>query len=97
MRALLRSKMIPSIAGGVLVLAACNLVRSDQGDVDARSVMLDCPTYCSEIQTNCTGANAEYPDRGHCLGSCASFGPGTLGDMSGNTLGAASIMPVLPR
>src|SRR4051812_38483230 len=52
-------------------------------------VALDCPTYCTEIQANCTGANAQYADREHCIAACASFPVGTskVTDMSGNTLG----------
>jgi hypothetical protein len=50
---------------------------------------LDCATYCSEIQANCTGGNAQYPDMAHCMATCASFSVGTsqVTDMSGNTLG----------
>jgi hypothetical protein len=52
-------------------------------------VALDCPTYCNQIQANCTGANAQYPDMGHCIGTCASFTVGTskVTDTAGNTLG----------
>jgi len=63
--------------------------------IDAAVVPLDCPTYCAEIQANCTGANAQYPDlnadpsMAHCMATCASFtkGTSTVTDMSGNTLG----------
>src|SRR4051812_7234786 len=50
---------------------------------------LDCPAYCTEIQANCIGANAQYPDMAHCMATCASFtvGTSTVTDMSGNTLG----------
>jgi hypothetical protein len=56
---------------------------------DAAPVALDCPTYCTEIQENCTGANAQYPDMAHCTATCASFTVGTskVTDTSGNTLG----------
>ena len=56
--------------------------------VDA-PVTLDCQTYCTEIQANCTDANAQYPDMPHCLATCASFtvGPSKVTDTSGNTLG----------
>ena len=50
---------------------------------------LDCTTYCSEIQANCTGANAQYPNMDQCMATCASFAVGTskVTDTSGNTLG----------
>jgi hypothetical protein len=54
------------------------------------AVTQDCPTYCSEIQANCTGANAQYPaetTNAHCLAACASFPMGTAADKTGNTLG----------
>lgn len=57
--------------------------------IDAAPITLDCPSYCTEIQAHCTGANAQYPDPAHCLATCASFTVGTskLTDTSGNTLG----------
>lgn len=57
--------------------------------IDAAPVALDCPTYCAEVQANCTGANAQYPDMAHCMATCASFtvGTSTVTDTSGNTLG----------
>jgi hypothetical protein len=70
----------------VLVEVGCSKAPPLQLDAPL-TLTLDCPSYCNLIQTNCTGANAQYPDLGHCLGSCASFAPGALGDMSGNTLG----------
>ncbi len=53
------------------------------------AVALDCPTYCTEIMTNCTGTNAQYVDQNHCLGSCAAFVVGTskTTDTAGDTLG----------
>ncbi|MEO7729580.1 MAG: hypothetical protein ABIY55_01305 [Kofleriaceae bacterium] len=48
---------------------------------------LDCPTYCTEIQTNCTAANGQYQDMAHCLGTCKAFAVGTLADRTGDTLG----------
>jgi hypothetical protein len=57
--------------------------------IDAVAIALDCPSYCTEIQANCTGANAQYPDMAHCTATCASFTVGTskITDTSGNTLG----------
>lgn len=56
---------------------------------DTPPVALDCPSYCAEIQANCTGANAQYTDMAHCLAACTSFpvGTSTVNDTSGNTLG----------
>jgi hypothetical protein len=52
-------------------------------------VRLDCPTYCAEIQANCTGANAQYADMTTCMAACTSFqaGASKVTDTSGNTLG----------
>jgi hypothetical protein len=58
--------------------------------IDAAPVVaLDCPTFCAEVMTNCTGANAQYADMAHCIGSCAAFTVGTskVTDTSGDTLG----------
>lgn len=50
-------------------------------------VTQDCATYCNEITTNCTGANAQYADAAHCMATCTSFPMGTASDTTGNTLG----------
>lgn len=52
-------------------------------------VTLDCQTYCTQIQKQCSDANAQYADTAHCLAACASFevGASAVTDMSGNTLG----------
>jgi len=52
-------------------------------------VALDCPTFCTRVMANCTGANAQYVDLAHCTGSCAAFVAtgSTVNDTSGNTLG----------
>ena len=56
---------------------------------DAPPVALTCMAYCSEIQTHCTGPNAQYADADHCMAACASFTPrtSTTSDMPENTLG----------
>jgi hypothetical protein len=58
-------------------------------DTGTTNVALDCPTYCTEVMANCTGANAQYADMAHCLGSCATFVVGTskVTDATGDTLG----------
>lgn len=72
-----------------LILAVLLGCGDDQPAPDAIPVTLDCPSYCREIQANCTGANAQYPDMAHCMAACASFPVATsaITDMSGNTLG----------
>lgn len=72
----------------MLILAACG--GDDDAGTDAAVAKLDCPSYCTQIQANCTGANAQYPteaNNAHCLAACESFTKGTLGEMTGNTLG----------
>ncbi len=58
------------------------------------AVTLDCDSYCSTIQQNCSGANAQYGGADSaaalqsCKQTCASFSPGTsVNETSGNTLG----------
>jgi len=74
----------------MIVLVGCGDDTNPAVDaaVDAL-VTLDCQTYCAEIQANCTGANAQYPDMAHCTATCASFTVGTskVTDTSDNTLG----------
>jgi hypothetical protein len=57
--------------------------------IDTAPPALDCPTYCAEIQRNCTGANAQYPNMDQCTATCKSFavGTSTVTDTAGNTLG----------
>src|SRR4051812_35015453 len=73
----------------LIALAGCSdgTHRSVDAAVGA-PVTLGCETYCTEIQANCTGANAQYPDTAHCFATCMSFtvGTGQTTDMSGNTL-----------
>lgn len=72
-----------------LTLVACGDSGTTSSD-GPPAVTQDCPTYCTEIQTNCTGANAQYPTEAtnaHCLAACASFPMGTAADKTGNTLG----------
>ncbi len=87
MRACVYATIVLPLAGGGIVLAACG---GDPGNraIDAPPVTLDCTTYCREIETNCTGLNAQYPTMAQCMATCAKFTtPGALTDMAGNTLG----------
>jgi len=77
----------------MIALVACG---GDDGNTtdaapmtDGRPVLaLDCNTYCTTIQANCTAANAQYQDMNECLGTCTGFPPGAAStEMSGNTLG----------
>jgi len=57
--------------------------------IDAPAVAQNCTTYCSQVMTNCTGANVQYSSDANCMAACAKFAltPGTAADMSGPTLG----------
>lgn len=74
------------------LLAGCGGSDGDgppDAEPDATPVALDCPTYCGQIQANCTGTNAQYPDMANCMATCGTFTVGTsmVTDTSGNTLG----------
>lgn len=79
----------------VIAMAGCGNVNKTPIDatidtaIDAPPPALDCSTYCAKIQTNCTGANAQYPNMDQCMATCASFPVGTsmVTDTAGNTLG----------
>lgn len=47
-----------------------------------------CTTYCSQVTTNCTGANAQYANMAECLTYCnaARWPAGDPGAMAGNSL-----------
>jgi hypothetical protein len=57
--------------------------------IDLPALALDCPSYCTEIQANCTGPNAQYPTQAQCQATCKSFALGTISDRgpNQNTLG----------
>lgn len=76
-----------------LVLAGCSDNSNNKPPVDAAVtpdaaalLTLDCATYCTHLQADCTGANAQI-SMANCMGTCAAFPPGTQADTSGNTLG----------
>jgi hypothetical protein len=63
-------------------------------DVQIDAATLDCDSYCTAIQTNCTGPNAQYGGadgaaaRKSCKQTCESFDRGTsIDETPGNTLG----------
>jgi hypothetical protein len=74
----------------MIAIAGCSDSKdSADASIDGRPVLtLDCPTYCTTITANCTGANTQYADMAHCMGTCTKFAMGTSMDMGGqNTLG----------
>lgn len=78
----------------MIVLAGCGGGNNASIDaaidtpIDVPTLALDCPTYCTQIQRNCTGPNAQYPDQDQCTHACASFAvTGMVTDTAGNTLG----------
>jgi hypothetical protein len=78
----------------MIALVACGGDDGDTNDAGPGSdggrpvLTLDCPTYCTTIMANCTGANAQYQDMNECLGTCSGFPPGAAAtETSGNTLG----------
>jgi hypothetical protein len=54
---------------------------------DAAPLALDCASYCTAILATCTDTLAQYGTLDECMGSCNTFTVGTLGEMTGNTLG----------
>jgi hypothetical protein len=54
------------------------------------SVKLTCDDYCTQIQKNCTGDNAQWggpAPLASCMVACSTWLPGALTDTMGNTLG----------
>lgn len=52
-----------------------------------------CATYCTGIQTTCTGANVQYADEASCLAACSTnnkWPDGTAGAVSGNSFACRS-------
>src|ERR1700759_3504939 len=73
----------------MMTMVGCGGGDKPAADAAIDALALACSTYCTEIQNNCTGANAQYADMAQCMAACASFavGTSTVTDMSGNTLG----------
>ena len=68
-------------------MAADTNVPVDGNVADVATASPDCTTYCTEVMANCMGPNTQYIGMANCLGVCAAFPPGKLGDTSGDTLG----------
>jgi len=73
----------------MIPLAGCGGGKQPAVDAAIDALALDCSTYCSQVQKNCTGPNLQYASTAECMGACASFtvGTSTVTDTSGNTLG----------
>jgi hypothetical protein len=74
-----------TLAIACLVVAGC--VGNVPGNSSSGSGGIDCPSYCAEVMTNCSGSNAQYTAMENCMGACSAFTVGTAADTSGNTLG----------
>ena len=51
---------------------------------------LGCQSYCTQVQSACTGANAQYTNVDACMSYCETWGQLPLGDLAdtdGNTVG----------
>lgn len=74
-----------ALAGGALV--GCSDDDPPAVDGAVATLTQDCPTYCSNIATVCSGANAQITEP-NCLGTCAKFPLGAATDTAGvNSLG----------
>jgi hypothetical protein len=60
---------------------------TSSGGSGGSTAMLDCASYCTEMDANCTGDNAMYSSDDACKGTCATWMAGMLGDTKGATLG----------
>lgn len=45
-----------------------------------------CMNYCTELMSACSGPNLQYSSLESCLGVCATFPEGMLGDVTGQSL-----------
>ncbi len=60
---------------------------SATGSTGSGGETLSCASYCTEVMTNCKGANEQYKSMDSCMNVCAALPPGTLGVTDGNSLG----------
>lgn len=58
----------------------------ETGDDTTGAPAEGCAGYCDTIAANCGGDFTQYGTREMCEATCATFAPGTPGDMMGNTL-----------
>jgi len=83
-----------------MCLVGCNgsVIGATPIDAAPDATALDCPTYCAEIEANCTDTNAQYANTATCNSACKTFdaATGAVTDMSGNTLGCRIYHAGLP-
>ncbi|MBM4358789.1 MAG: hypothetical protein FJ096_11860 [Deltaproteobacteria bacterium] len=73
--------------GGAGGEAATTTTATGAGGAGGGMMQSACEAYCDTITANCTGNNAQYSDKAHCVASCAAFPKGTAADTTGNTVG----------
>lgn len=60
---------------------------SGAGGAGGGTQMTAAEKYCANMKSNCTGANAQYPNDASCAAAAAAFPAGMDSDMAGNTVG----------
>jgi hypothetical protein len=95
---MMRMIKLGSLLTAIVLAGACGDDSGEDGDADADADMVpdsddgtpagSCAAYCTQIQTNCTGDNAQYESEADCLAYCdeVDWPAGVDGEMSGNTL-----------
>ncbi len=84
LRTAARSTLFAALSIGLVSLAGLSACGGDDGEPDAAGAT--CEDYCTRLQSNCAGANAQYTSRDQCIASCASYPQGAPDDQSGNSL-----------
>ena len=64
-----------------MCLVGCNgsVIGATPIDAAPDATALDCPTYCAEIEANCTDTNAQYANTATCNSACKTFDAATGG------------------
>jgi hypothetical protein len=62
-------------------------IGNDIPDAGPNAIAATCTTYCTTIQTNCTGANAQWSSAGACQNACLALPAGMTSDTTGGTMG----------
>src|SRR5262249_54564148 len=66
--------------------AAVDAAPGPAPDAPPAPLALDCTIYCTRLQADCSGDNAQIKME-NCMGVCLEYTRGTQADMMGNTLG----------
>jgi hypothetical protein len=82
-----RAALAVLVAAAAVAAASPLGCRQILGIEDRGDDALTCDAYCSTVASACTGDKLQYISTDACMGLCATFPVGTIGDMSGNTLG----------